>query len=376
VQDVAQITKRRTAEGTCRYDVRTRIGGRVVTKTFPRRKDADVYANSVEADRYRGVAVDPRHARMDVATLARTWEESNPHKRPTTAATDHFAIEVHVIPSLGNKAIGSVTPPQIQALVNNLSCKLSARTVIRVYGVVRAIFNFAVASDFLGRTPCRNIKLPKVQSSRRHDLSPEQVGAILAAMPDEFRPMVALGAVLGLRWGEVAGLRVGRVDILGRQLQVEETVGRNGEGRLVLGPPKSAASRTVMTMPEPLAHMLAEYMAKRGLTAADRDAFLFVNDRGGPLLYSNWRTRIWVPTVKAAGCEGVGFHDLRRATATGLVADGVDIKTAQNWMRHADPRMTLGLYASADQEAGRRAAKAMGERFLGRAETARAMDAR
>ncbi len=373
---MAQITKRKTAAATYRYDVRTRIGGRVVTKTFVRRRDADAYANSVEADKYRGVAVDPRHARMEVATLAGKWEESNPHKRPTTAATDHFAVEAHVLPSLGKKAIGSVTPPQVQALVNEWSCKLSPRTVVRVYGVLRAIFNFAVASDFLGRTPCRNIKLPKVESSKRHDLSPQQVQAIAEATPDEFRPMVALGAVLGLRWGEVAGLRVGRVDVLGRQLHVEETAGRDGEGRLVLGPPKSAASRAAMTMPEPLADMLAKHMAKRGLTAADPDAFLFVNEHGGPLLYSNWRNRVWLPAVEVAGCKGTGFHDLRRATATGLVAGGVDIKTAQSWMRHADPRMTLGLYASADKEAGRRAARAMGERFMVRPDTARAMDAR
>jgi integrase len=373
---VAQVTKRVTAEGAFRYDVRTRIAGRVVTKTFPRRKDADLYANSVEADKYRGIAVDPRHSRMNVASLAKKWEASNPHKRPTTAATDHFTLEAHVIPKLGNKAIGGITPPHIQSLINEWSSKLSARTVVRMYGVIRAMFNFAVMSDYLGRSPCRNVKLPKVHSARRHDLTPEEVAAVFDAMPEDYRAMVPLGAVLGLRWGEVAGLRVGRVDVLGRRLQVVETVGRDAKGRLVLGPPKSRASMASLSLPEPLAHLLAEHMANIGLTAADGDAFLFVNESGGPLLYSNWRGRVWIPAVRAAGCEGAGFHDLRRATATGLVADGVDIKTAQTWMRHADPRMTLGLYASADEQAGRRAAKAMGERFLVRPRTARAMDAR
>lgn len=373
---MAQVIKRTTADGTYRYDVRTRIAGRVVTKTFPRRKEADVYANSIEADRYRGLAVDPRHSRMDVAALANKWEASNPHKRPTTAATDRFALETHVIPKLGDKPIGSVTPPHLQSLVNEWASKLSPRTVVRIYGVVRAIFNFAVMSDYLGRSPCRNIKLPKVQGTRRHDLSPDEIAAIFEAMPGDYSVMVPLGAVLGLRWGEVAGLRVGRVDVLGRRLQVEETAGRDGKGHLVLGPPKSRASTATMTMPEALADLVAEHLAKMHLTAADSEAFLFVNENGGPLLYSNWRNRVWIPAVRAAGCKGAGFHDLRRATATGLVADGVDIKTAQSWMRHADPRMTLGLYAAADEEAGRRAATAMGERFLARPRTARAMDAR
>jgi len=57
------------------YDVRTRIGGRVVTRTFKRRKDADAYANTVEADKLRGVARDPRASRITLAEYARKWME-------------------------------------------------------------------------------------------------------------------------------------------------------------------------------------------------------------------------------------------------------------------------------------------------------------
>jgi hypothetical protein len=68
---MAQISKRTTANGENRYDVRTRIGGRVIARTFNRRKDADNYATTLEADKLRGVVIDPRRARtpfMDVAT--------------------------------------------------------------------------------------------------------------------------------------------------------------------------------------------------------------------------------------------------------------------------------------------------------------------
>jgi len=115
-------------------------------------------------------------------------------------------------------------------------------------------------------------------------------------------------------------------DILQRRLNVEETVARDGKGKTVLGPPKSDASTTTITMPKALADVLAKHMAMRGLTAADGDAFLFPDKRSGPLRYSNWRNRVWLPAIRAAGLEGVGFHDLRRATATALVAEGVDIR--------------------------------------------------
>jgi integrase len=81
-------------------------------------------------------------------------------------------------------------------------------------------------------------------------------------------------------------------------------------------------------------------------------------------MYSNWRQRIWVPACREIGRPELGYHDLRRANATGLVAEGVDIKTAQERLGHSDPRLTLAVYAQATTEADRRAADALGDRFM------------
>lgn len=78
---VAQIVKRTTGDGDARYDVRIRIGERVVTKTFRRRRDADAFAATAEADRVRGMWADPRSSRQSVEVVARSWLESNPAKR-------------------------------------------------------------------------------------------------------------------------------------------------------------------------------------------------------------------------------------------------------------------------------------------------------
>ena len=85
-----------------------------------------------------------------------------------------------------------------------------------------------------------------------------------------------------------------------------------------------------------------------------------------PLRYANWRSRVWLPATKAAGLEGTGFHDLRRATATAMVAGGVDIKTAQVRLGHSDTRLTLAIYAHATSAADRAAAELLGAQFLGR----------
>jgi hypothetical protein len=82
---VAQISKRTTASGEARYDVRSRIGGRVVTKTFRRRKDANAYATVVEADKLRGIVMDPRGPRTPFGEVATNWLGANATKRPRVA---------------------------------------------------------------------------------------------------------------------------------------------------------------------------------------------------------------------------------------------------------------------------------------------------
>ena len=74
--------------------------------------------------------------------------------------------------------------------------------------------------------------------------------------------------------------------------------------------------------------------------------------------------RVWSQATKAAGLEGLTFHDLRRANATALVLDGVDLKTAQTRLGHSDPRMTLAIYAQASTDADRAAAELLGLRFM------------
>jgi integrase len=103
----------------------------------------------------------------------------------------------------------------------------------------------------------------------------------------------------------------------------------------------------------------------------DRHAFVFGTPDGEHLDYSNWLHRIWYPARAKAGLDWLQFHDLRRANATGLVLEGIDLKTAQTRLGHTDPRLTLGIYAQATTEADRQAADRLGERFLPRPDQGR-----
>ena len=112
--------------------------------------------------------------------------------------------------------------------------------------------------------------------------------------------------------------------------------------------------------------MLSGHLARRKLTGAHVDAYVFTAPHGGPLDYSHFRDRIWLPACRAVGLPKLRFHDLRHANATGLVADGVDVKTAQTRLGHSDPRLTLAIYAQAVTDADRAAADKLGARFMAR----------
>jgi integrase len=318
----------------------------------------------VETDIGRGAWVDPAGGQITVGHLADRWLAANPAKRANSRATDELVVRVHLEPIV-RRRIGSITPPDVQALVNSWTLQAAPRSVRRWYSTLRALFNYAIASEWLARSPCRMIHLPPVTATRRTTLTADQVARLAGATDKRYQAMIWIGAVLGWRWEEVAGLRVGALDLLGSTITVAETVIRDGKGAPLMSQPKSRASVRTVALPVELVEILAGHLASRGLTAADSDRLVFEAPGGGPLRYSNWLRRVWRPAAEAAGCQGAGFHDLRRANATQMLANGIDIRTAQSRLGHADPRLTLAIYAQAVEDADRRAAETMGAVFLG-----------
>jgi integrase len=273
---------------------------------------------------------------------------------------------VHLKPALGESPVGTVTPSTLRKLVGAWAEQMSARSVRRVYGTLRAIFAYAVASEVLVASPCRGIKLPEVEPVVRPVISSDELARLSDELGEAYAVLPYLGAVLGLRWGECAGLRVKALDLLGGTLSVVEQATRGPKGATVFGPPKSAAGRRTLAVPRALGKMLSAHLARRGLSAEYGDELVFAMPDGGVLDYRNFRYRIWTPATKRAGVPGLSFHDLRRANASGLVHAKVDLKTAQTRLGHSDPRLTLGVYAQAISESDRAAADALESRFFDR----------
>lgn len=366
------IERRTTASGDVRYEVRLRgPDGKERSRTFRTRSEARAFEASELAKRNRGDWIDRRLSTMPFAEVAREWFESNPAKRASSRARDEITLRRHLLPRFGTTALRDLTPGDVQRWVNEHARQRAPRTVRRDFGVLRAVLNHAVERDLIARTPCRGINLPRPEKLERPVLDAEALGR-LADELGPYGPMAYLAAVLGLRWGEIAGLRVRRIDFPAGTIAVAEQVVRDERGASVMGPPKSDAGHRTLAAPEWLLSILEEHLGER---VDEPDEFVFTDSAGGHLAYSSWRTRVWDPAAVRAGLatleedggrshyEGVTFHDLRRANATALVGTGVDVKTAQRRLGHSDVRLTLDVYAQAVDDLDRVAAERVGSHF-------------
>src|SRR3974390_1648548 len=95
----------------------------------------------------------------------------------------------------------------------------------------RHVFNYAVSNDWLLRSPCRGVRLPKAAPAKRYALDAGAVAAIVDAMKPNDAAVVLLTVLTGLRWSEVTGLTVGATDLLGEKLRIGAAITRGAKGR-------------------------------------------------------------------------------------------------------------------------------------------------
>jgi integrase len=148
-------------------------------------------------------------------------------------------------------------------------------------------------------------------------------------------------ALAGLRWGELAGLRVGdRVWVPGPGLRLQRAVlASGGGGALYVDTLKNKRARTV-----PLVDELVPVVDRWSAGKAP-DAWLFHAPEGGPLRESNWKRSVsWRAATAAAGVPGFRVHDLRHTAASVWLGAGADPKVVQRVLGHASAAMTMDLY--------------------------------
>ena len=336
-----------------RYQARYRDpgAGRLVAAplTFERKADAARWLSTIEADLARGVWLDPKPAQgLTVAAWAERWLRSDPNKRPSTVARDQQALD-QFLPSLGAKPLAAVTTHDVRAVIDDLVPRQAPATVRRNVASLKAMFNAAVAEDLIPRTPVRGLRLPRIDPKAHPELTAADLLRLVDAVPARYRAVVLLAGVLGLRWGEIAGLQLEDVDFLRRQVHVRRQLAELA-GTLTVQETKTDRGHRSLAAPtfviEALAVHIQQYRAGAG-----GDEPLFTGPRGG-LLRRNFLARVLRPAAVEVGLPGaVTTHGLRHVATSLMVEAGEHPRVMQRRLGHADPRLTLGLYAHASDEA-------------------------
>jgi integrase len=314
--------------------------------------------DALRRDAGAGVKLTP--GKVTVAEAVGRWLdlEVKPNRAPATVKCYDETARLHILPTLGRvplKDLDTLRIDQLQAALQ--AAGVSPRTRELVHAVLSRCLRRAVKWGLIGVNPAAGAERPKVTRREVPRTSPVQAEALLTAAAGH--RLAALFTVIvgtGLRQGEAFGLRWRDVDLAAGLLTVRHSL-EELRGVVRLKSPKSASGVRSVELPNAVREALRAHLrqaAKDG--RGGPDAPVFCDTEGGWLRKSNFLRNVYAPIVKAAGLEGVRFHDWRHYHAGMLIELGVDAKVVQQRIGHKDVSTTLRFYVHPRQEAHRAAA--------------------
>lgn len=266
-------------------------------------------------------------------------------------------VNKNLIPALGSVALARLQPLQVSdAYAKALASGrrdgrggLAPSTVLYLHRVLKHALSQAVRWRLLTHNPADAVDPPKRERSTMQVYDMAQTAELIEAVRETrlFVP-VLLGALCGLRRGEIAALRWGRVDFTRAQIAIVESAEQTKAG-IRYKEPKSGRTRSVAlsgsVADELRAHRArqAEELLRLGVRATD-DTFVYTREDGLPVQPRSI-THAWQMLRKRLALPRLRFHGLRHTHATHLLASGVHPKIASERLGHSKIGITLDLYS-------------------------------
>src|SRR3954452_1276804 len=275
--------------------------GRQIMKGFALKRDAQRWLTEQAAHIVRGTYVDPGAGRTTFAEFYADWSSRQVWAPGTVLAMNLAAGSV----PFADVPLRSLRRSHVEGWVKGMVNKgLAPGTVHTRVNNVRAVLRGAVADRLIPSDPSVGVALPRRRRPEAAMTLPTaaQVGQLLEAADEAFRPFVGLCAFAGLRLGEAAALRVEDVDFLRRILTVSRQVQRAGRGQVELRPPKYGSERVVFLAPG-LVDMLAAHVA----ASCPDGNWMFTGEPRQPP-HQNTVGYRWRCTTAAAGIAGLRLH--------------------------------------------------------------------
>jgi integrase len=358
------------------------------------KREAERWVTRMDSDVLRGAYADPRKGEVALSVLAADLRETWGNLEPKTRAGYEAILSRWIIGSrdpihpsrpcrFARVKVAAVNAETVQRFVNDIGAVRAPNTVRRVFGVLNSLMRLAVQRGYVATNACDAVKLPtkKRAGVRRSHLYLEgpELRTLAEAMPEHYRIATYLAGSCGLRAGELWALRRRDIDLLHGELTVRyalkeinsSAASLDGDKGLIVGPPKSAASRRRLSIPSGLVPMLRTIIEGTGVRApggyavaravnedradlawtddpSDPDRLLFVTPRGYPVRHNMFYKRVFRPVVTAAlpaRLHAFRWHDLRHTCAAlSLSAPGGNLAMVKERLGHENITTTVDLY--------------------------------
>lgn len=269
---------------------------------------------------------------------------------PNTLDNYRWAIEGHLVPGLGMHLLVDLAPEDVASFLDDrLGSGLAVRSVARLRTVLSTALSHAVATGLVARNVARLTRPPKGTVRAGRSLTFAQARTLLrASAGTRFDAAFVLMLTLGLRVGEVLGLRWEDVDLEEATLAITSTLHRGVHGHW-LGPTKTPQSRRSLALPAPVVAVLH---ARCSAQVAERQkagprwreqGFVFTTRTGGPIDHSCIREHL----VRLSAEADIGRwhpHALRHTAVSLLSAAGLRLEDIADVVGHRSTRTTSAVY--------------------------------
>lgn len=360
------------------WRIRDLVGGRKVTirSGYSTKSAAGAAMTLASADKMRGDGLLPQGGKVTLSEFLNTWWPSYTRSlKPSTQHSETARVHNHIRPLLGSFRLDDLSTAVVQRWIADLEAgrgpmgegtsrprrPLAPKTVHNAHGLLFVILDAAVAAHRIRTNPCAATRLPARVRREMRFLTDPEIGRLLKATPEHWRPLVLLLVTTGLRWSEAIGLQVGRVDLFAAKpkLLVLEQMQELPTGELVFVAPKTVNSRRTVTFTKQVAMTLTGLMVDRGF-----DDLVFLTPTGRPVRTRNFR-RVWVKACERAGLAGLRVHDLRHTHAAILMSAGESLFVISRRLGHSSTVVTELLYGHLRTEADEGVLKAIEEALAG-----------